>query len=252
MTWKNITVEQYQLIHSVIKQNINEIDKTIRIIGIIYNLTEDQIYKLPYDTFLKYTDEVTHLFTIPKGEERAKRSVVAGGKRYAFDYNIGKHRFAQYIEAQHFLQGGIVENLHLIAASITRPVYCRVIRGKNDSAKHEERANDFLKANFLEVYYSVVFFCSVLSSWNGKYKGLFEISDDADDEDIMPAFDGFTKRYGWQFSAMKIKEYEGIKLQEVYEIPVIQAFNGLAFLKAKDNHEREMTKNQRNANAVTR
>jgi hypothetical protein len=34
-----------------------------------------------------------------------------------------------------------------------------------DSDKHQEYANDFLFANFKEVYYSVVFFYQVFNDW---------------------------------------------------------------------------------------
>lgn len=246
-SWDKITVEQYQLIHSVVHQDLDDVDKSIRIIGVVYNLTEDQISKLPYDLFLKRVDEVVKLFSIPK-QGRAKRSIVANGKRYAFDYNIGKQRFAQYMESQHFLKSGLVENLHLIMASIARPVTFRIFKGKNKSEDHEQVAADLQKANFLELYHSAVFFCSVLSEWNSNWQGLFEIQENEDDEPFKNS-STFSDRYGWIYSATKIRDHEMKPLEWVYEMSVMNAFNDLAYLKALRAEENYLNKKARgNAN----
>ncbi len=59
----------------------------------------------------------------------------------------------------------------------------------------------------------------------------------------------FEARWGWVYNAELIKGFEGVSLNEVWELPIIQALNGLAYLKDKNQNEvRQIEKmNKRNA-----
>lgn len=50
------------------------------------------------------------------------------------------------------------------------------------------------------------------------------------------------RRYGWIYQATLIAEHEKIKLDDVYNLPTIQALNDLAYLKSKTAHDREQIK----------
>jgi hypothetical protein len=52
----------------------------------------------------------------------------------------------------------------------------------------------------------------------------------------------FMQRFGWHYQSELVSRYEGIKLDEVYELPTIQYLNDLAYLKEKSNYEREAIK----------
>jgi hypothetical protein len=52
------------------------------------------------------------------------------------------------------------------------------------------------------------------------------------------------RHYGWIYQATLIAEHEKIKLDEVYELPTIQALNDLAYLKSKNAYEAEQIKNR--------
>ena len=49
----------------------------------------------------------------------------------------------------------------------------------------------------------------------------------------------FEARWGWIYNAELIKGFEGIELDKVWELPIIQALNGLAYLKDKSQNERQ-------------
>jgi len=49
----------------------------------------------------------------------------------------------------------------------------------------------------------------------------------------------FESRWGWVYNAELIKGFEGISLNEVWELPIIQALNGLAYLKDKNKNEKQ-------------
>jgi hypothetical protein len=48
----------------------------------------------------------------------------------------------------------------------------------------------------------------------------------------------FEARWGWVYNAELIKGFEGVSLNQVWELPIIQALNGLAYLKDKNQNER--------------
>jgi hypothetical protein len=41
--------------------------------------------------------------------------------------------------------------------------------------------------------------------------------------------------------------FEGITLEEAWQIPIVQSFNDLSYLKAKDKHDKEIQAERKNA-----
>jgi hypothetical protein len=86
---------------------------------------------------------------------------------YRFIQDAKDINASRYIESKYFCKE-LIPNLHKIAASITIPQqrkWLKYIDLPYDSDKHQDYANDFLFANFKEVYYSVVFFYQVFNDW---------------------------------------------------------------------------------------
>jgi hypothetical protein len=50
------------------------------------------------------------------------------------------------------------------------------------------------------------------------------------------------QRYGWIYQATLIAEHERITLEQVYEMPTIQALNDLSYLKAKNAFDTDQIK----------
>jgi hypothetical protein len=161
--WNKITVEQYQAIHAINNEDGDDIDKLLRIVSILYNKTEKEVNDLPVTTFHKITAEIAALFSAGLPERKTRKRLRIGGRRYMMQYNVGKISYGQWCEIQHFLKGDLIENLHLLAASIAAPMKWGLLTGKNDSRNHEKVSTDFLQANFLDTYSSVVFFCASLT-----------------------------------------------------------------------------------------
>jgi len=79
------------------------------------------------------------------------------------------------------------------------------------------------------------------------YKGLFEIQDEmeSDDDDEIKTYEEpheFISKFGWFFSAKQIAEHEGIKLEDAYNLPIIQALNDLAYLKSEQSYKNKKNK----------
>lgn len=161
-SWNTITVEQYQQIVSITQSKDTEEEKVINVMSCLLDLTIRQIEDLTLQEFNKKAKEIAFVFSkeIPGKPEKY---IKANGKIYFINYRIEKQRFAQYVEQLRFSQEPM-PNLHLLFASMVQPVkkvlfFKRV--GKNDSNRHEEVSNDILKARFIDVYHTAVFFYRV-------------------------------------------------------------------------------------------
>ena len=172
MNWQTLTVEQYQRIYQISKRDIPDEDKSTQYLSILLNKTEREVEEMTIPDYSRQCREMAGLFSadIPGKSQRYIRT----GRLYRVNYEVSTMRFAQYCEVKSFLQGGVVENLHLIMASIVDPVVNYVIYRKpqkNSSVNHEARANDLLQAKFIDCYHSAVFFYQLLKNSIGSMKG---------------------------------------------------------------------------------
>lgn len=94
------------------------------------------------------------------------------------------------------------------------------------------------------------FFLRSISEMDAKFSGLFESGDDGEGDDggtSRGSVSGFMDYYGWHYQATLVAEYERVKLADVWELSAINFLNDLAYLKAKNEHERLMyEQNKRN------
>jgi hypothetical protein len=76
-----------------------------------------------------------------------------------------------------------------------------------------------------------------------EFKGLYGPTDDGagsgEDESGRSA-SGFMHSYGWIYQTKLVAEFEGITLDQAFNLPVINFLNDLAYLKAKIEHDNEL------------
>jgi hypothetical protein len=78
-----------------------------------------------------------------------------------------------------------------------------------------------------------------------EFSGLFKGGNDEggnDDNRGRENDRGFMSIYGWIYQATLISDHEKIKLDEVYNLPTLQALNDLAYLKSKNAYDSEQMK----------
>lgn len=81
---------------------------------------------------------------------------------------------------------------------------------------------------------------SSLRRLDNEFKGLFEGGDDKVGDESGGGRDddsGFMRQYGWIYQASLIRDFEKIRLEEVYQLPTINALNDLSYLKSKANYD---------------
>ncbi len=167
MKWNNISVWQYQnIVKTLANKEDDDIDKSYKLIGIVYNMTENQVDSLTQAEYKEKLKECDFLNTMPQG--KPVKVIKVNGKRYRLIYDVTRMPFGRYIESKAFV-GDIYGNLHKLGATMVMPQkrnwFGLWVDDKYDASKHEDYADDILQANFQDVYFSLVFFYQVYRNW---------------------------------------------------------------------------------------
>ena len=248
MTWKDINVFQYQQIMDLYAtaKDMSELDLAYKITAIVMDLTENQIDSLPMDHLKPLLQQVA--FVHEQIKPQPQKYIQVNGKRYRCIYDIRKMPAARYIESKHFDQDRI-SNLHKLAACMTIPQKRNWlgmwVDDTYDAGKHSEYADDMLAAPITAVLGSVVFFLSSIQQLDKEFKGLFDKGDDDEGDDQISGRENihpFMRNYGWIYQAKLVAEHEGIILEKAFDLNTLQFLNNLAYIKAKNEYDREQLK----------
>lgn len=165
MTWKDISVFQYQQIFEVNSMELDDLEKTIKMASIITSQTETHIRTLPVVEFQKLIEQMD--FLNQKIEFRKVDVIKVNGKRYKCNYDVKQLATGRYIEIKFFV-ADFEHNIHKVAASMVIPMKKNFMKwelDKYDPDKHDEYANDLQMASVEEVMGSLVFFYLKLKKW---------------------------------------------------------------------------------------
>ena len=167
MKWNNISVWQYQnIVKTLANKDLDEIEKSFKLIGIVYNMTENQVDSLTQAEYKAKLKECDFLNSMPEG--KPVNIIKVNGKRYRLIYDVTSMPFGRYVESKAFV-GDIYGNLHKLGATMVMPQKRNWlglwVDDKYNAAKHEDYADDILQANFQDVYFSLVFFYQVFRNW---------------------------------------------------------------------------------------
>lgn len=208
-----------------------------------YTMSDDEIDKRAYGVAAYYglsfndVDCMNEKLFIKKAVKVETRIALNSIRRfYLRKVNIqtdaNKLTFGQFIEILHWLKDGEIESYHMIAASL--------LKSRKDHKKDAERMSN-VKAGRI-----VPFIRKFLESFNSllqSYSVLLDIQEkealetNAERDTPHP----FLEQYGWIFSAKQVADYEGIKLNDAYDMNVINALNDLAYLKSFNDYKEEQS-----------
>ena len=214
-----MTVATYQQVHEINQVNPDTIERLARVVCLVYNLPEQSVNMMHPAIFL---------WKVRRIEANAKKRSIFFKPRLQTD--AAKLTLGQFIECQHWLKNDAIQSLDLVAASI--------LKRRGDHAKDAERMR---KAKVGDILPKVEAFITSMNALIKSYAGLFDINDDEGEqraEEVHP----FVERYGWIFSAKEVAAYECITLDKAFNLPVMQAFNGLSYLKAKQAYDKAQSK----------
>ena len=227
--WDKITLYKFQQVEAINSKEMDELDKMLFTICMVFDYTEYQLDNLPLKKESKLTNKITKIFSSDFKEKIYKRI-----GWYFIDADVSKLTFGQYIEVAFFLSNGPLLNAHYVMASISHTLF-----NKNNADKHREKSQYFLNQPITKIMGNLKLIIENFTAFNNEYKALFgldkEVSGDVQE-------DKFNKRYGWIFSASQVAEYERINLEQAFKLPIRQALNDLSYLKAKALYESEQIK----------
>ena len=214
-----MTVAQFQKVNEINTTTPDTVERLGWIVCHIYNLTEAAVNAMEPKAFLRYVKKI----------ER-KMSTKPSWRHIKLQTDATKITLGQFIECQHWLKSDAIAALDLVAASLL------LKRGnhKADAIRMKERP-------FNQVLPKVQLFIESMNGMISNYKGLFEVTEPVEGEEP-EKLHPFIERYGWIYSAKELAAYEGITLEQSYTLPIIQAFNGLSYLKAKQSYDKAQAK----------
>jgi hypothetical protein len=149
--WQTLTVEDYQLLMQVQTSDLDDFEKEIQICSMLADCTPSDIEAMDFGDYVELKKQISFVYEKPP---EAKPKMY--WRKYRFIYDVRKINTGRYISIQTFLQGGLIENLHNLAACIVNPRFSRY-----DATKHEKYANDMKAAPLVYILSSMLFFCNL-------------------------------------------------------------------------------------------
>ena len=216
-------LRQYQRIAAFYHKETSEIVQVALIVCDLFNLSYEEVDNMQPQKFIKYSKKVTKQFK--------KLNTKPYFGRIKLQTDAYKITFGQFIEVQHFLKQGEIDGMHLVCASIWA-----------DNREHKNKAEYLQKKDVRHILADYTKFLQSFADLLQSYKGLFESDEIPEDEAKMEKPHPFIEQYGWIYSAREVAQYEGIKLDDAYNLSIIQAFNALAYLKSEQSYQKYLNK----------
>lgn len=157
-----MTIKQFQELYYVATSEDMDLDKSIKMVGIVTGKTPEQVEKMSMRKFNILCGAVHNHFKIFEKDllkGKPKKIVRVGKRFYRINYDVTKCKSSTYVEVSTF-STDIIQNLHKIMASIVTPVKFKW--GK--WVEHEELASDLEQMNFEVAYHAAVFFYTLFNA----------------------------------------------------------------------------------------
>lgn len=155
MTWKDVTVGQYQQLAEIGKMGLDDIEATQETISVLFGLTINEVRKLKAIQIAKYVEQMDFL----KTEIIPRRRTILYCKGYfaGVDYTFTDFQTSKYIESKYFMQD-FVSNIHNLLAVYTHQLKYGLIKKKAKVSDFEKNAERLKAANIEEAMGVLVFF----------------------------------------------------------------------------------------------
>ena len=148
-----LTLGQFQEIWRIHKSDIQDEEKLTEMVAVLSGKSPNEVDQLTIPEFNKLAAQVKEILSQEFKTDKPQRELCG----YGVCYEPAKLSRGQYVTLMHFMKGDVVENAHLILASITYNLKTK----KHESDKHQEIAEALQDAQVSEVL-PVCFFFSKL------------------------------------------------------------------------------------------
>lgn len=122
-SWDDISINDYRKISQIIEDDsIEDIDKTVYLLSIISDKTEEEIYNTPLNELSQYTKSLQFINSFDFNKKKNIKHIKINKWDCDIDYNLQKFTVAQYVDFQHYWdKDKIKENLEHIVACFVIP-----------------------------------------------------------------------------------------------------------------------------------
>lgn len=159
--WSDVTVEQLQKISALDVANLNEIEKSVKMISIFGGIEEDILFQMSPPQFMELTKVLE--FTNVEIKSEPKESIMLGGEEYFMKSDYSKLTLGEVMSIQ-IIMSKSKEGEQTTIIPYMDKLLCILLRKKIDG-KLEAFNNDFMeraplfkKATITDVYDLVVNF----------------------------------------------------------------------------------------------
>lgn len=227
-----LTVEQFQKINEINSTTPDTVERLGWMVCLVFDFPEDEVNLMSAARFGRYVARINRRLS-----EKPRIN-----RRVSLQTNAQKITLGQFIEAQYWLKdctqpGDEIGVMDMVAATL--------LRDRGEGFDHVAATAQMRKRHFADVLRKVQAFIESQNELLRNYAGLFasdQMPEDADLEEVKREQKAkehpFITQYGWQYSAKCVAEHLGITLNEAYDVGVLEAFNTLAYFKAKEQYDK--------------
>ena len=227
-----MTLGQYREIYRINHLNIDEVDRVALSVCFYFGFSHEKVNQMDPNKFLNYSKKLLKHYDVKK----------PSWHRSIFIKEVGEMTFGMFIEIQHWLRVNKTEDFEAVYVREIHKVAASLLKKR---LNHRVQSLKLLECKAGNILYDVKLLIASYNSLLKEYPLLFneEKEKEKDKKNKSPDFEHyFIKSYGWFFAAKSIAEHEGIKLKEVYDLPIRQALNDLVYLKAKQDYDKHLMK----------
>ena len=119
--WDEVPIKQYIRIQKVLTEEDKSLEKIVKIIRILTDIPERDIYRLPVNNINELGKYVSVLLNSEPDDE-LKHIIKIKGVEYGFHPKLVNFTFGEWVDIDSYLTDGVNDNLHKILAILYRPV----------------------------------------------------------------------------------------------------------------------------------
>ena len=121
MDYSSISIFKWQKIREVVNENLSDIDTQVRIISIIYGMSEQKVLALPMSKYNKLANGITFLLKSPEAHTNPARTIKINKQKYTIIKDGNEMTAAQFIDYNSWVKEDADANLHHILATFLVP-----------------------------------------------------------------------------------------------------------------------------------
>lgn len=163
-SWQNISIEKFPLIYDLIRDELDDNEKNIRILSILSDVNVNEIKKINIEGIKKLIDKIQFVFKMefPKEKHKFKHN----GYRWVVNYDITKISAGDFISLSKLTEteDSIINNLPQIVAVFIQPFQYRWFKIDPIEMDYTAKVNNLKTVDVGTIYPIAVFFCSIIAS----------------------------------------------------------------------------------------